>query len=474
MLKLRTRTRSLELAEAIAEFKPEVIGNLPIAKAKLCLLDFLGGAFESVDMPPSKQALAIAARATKNHVIGTNFTSTAGDAAFVNAVMGHGLVRGDMHAASVTHHGSVIWPVLFALAEEGKYSGGELLGAAVLAYEVGCRIGRLLVDEAFAAIYRPTGIVGPISAAAGASRLLKLDVERVTSAIAFAVNASSGVNQWTSSGASDMFFHPGFAARNALTAARLAQSGAFGSPDVLEGPAGLFAVIGRRAMPGPVRLFPGGQADILNVYHKGAPVCHFAQTASQAAMRLVEELGPNAARIESLKIGVPKAAATYPGCDSLGPFDRVLQAKMSIPFCVAAVFANRELTEKNYRDLGDAEVLRLVSLTQLELNERLNAEFPRLQGATVEVGLADGRRISITQLDVSPATEADVRARFRLAACDVLGRVRADQIESFVDDLDKALDAGQLFVLCAKPEKSAPLRSSTERSSVRQRTSPRR
>jgi 2-methylcitrate dehydratase PrpD len=218
-------------------------------------------------------------------------------------------------------------------------------------------------------------------------------------------------------------------------------------------------------------LFPGGQADILNVYHKGAPVCHFAQTASQAAMRLVEELGPNAARIESLKIGVPKAAATYPGCDSLGPFDRVLQAKMSIPFCVAAVFANRELTEKNYRDLDDPETLRLVSLTQLELNEGLNAEFPRLQGATVEVGLADGRQISITQLDVSPATEADVRARFRLAAWDVLGRARADQIEAFVDDLEKVQDAGRLFALCAKVTKAAPLRSVGERGSPRRRTS---
>ncbi len=298
MLKSRSLTQSQEIAEALAEYRPEALGHLPFAKAKLCLLDFLGGAFESIDLPPSRQAVEIAEAAAGSHIIGSNVTSNTGDAAFANAVMGHGLVRGDMHPASVVHNGVVAWPVLLALAEERKTSGRDFLGAAVAAYEVGCRLGRLLIDEAVSLLYRPTGIVAPIGAAAGASWMLKLQKEQTATAIALAANAAAGLNQWPSSGASDMFFHPGFAARNALTAIRLAQAGAFGSPEILEGPAGLFATVARRAMPGPVTLFPDGNADILSVYHKRAPVCHFAQTASQAAMRLVDELGPNAARVE--------------------------------------------------------------------------------------------------------------------------------------------------------------------------------
>ncbi len=132
---------------------------------------------------------------------------------------------------------------------------------------------------------------------------------------------------------------------------------------------------------------------------------------------------------------------------------------MSIPFGVAAVFANRELSEKCYSNLSDPEVLRLVSLTQLALNEDLSAEFPRLQGATVEVGLADGRRISITQLDVATATESDVRYRFRLACGEVLGSERCDQIEAFVDDLDRSQDAGPLLSLCSKSSRSGRRRA---------------
>jgi 2-methylcitrate dehydratase PrpD len=456
-------TRSQELAEAIAGFDPEAFGTAPMAKAKLCLLDFLGCALESVDLAPSRQAVKIAAGAPGAHMIGADRTSTPGDAAFANAVMGHGLVREDMHPASIAHHGVVVWPALLALAEEGRISGGRLLGAAVLAYEVGCRLGRMLIDESVAALYRPTGLVAPLGAAAGGAWMLGLRSGETASAIALAANTSSGLNQWPRSGGSEMFFHPGWAARNALTAVRLAEAGAFASPDILEGPAGLFAAFGRRAMPGPVALFPNGSVDMLNVYHKAAPACNFAQTACQSALRLVEELGSGAAPVTAIEIGVPKAAATYPGCDSLGPFERPLQAKMSIPFGVAAVFAHRRLAEANYRDLGNPEVLRLVAATRLAASDELSAAFPASQGATVEATLADGRRVSIALPDVAPATEAEVRERFRLAAGSVLGSARADQIEIFVDQLEGNKDAGRLARLCSKLSKPAQARSPSAR-----------
>ena len=43
--------------------------------------------------------------------------------------MGHGLVREDMHAASICHHGVVIWPTLLALSERASLSGATFLAA---------------------------------------------------------------------------------------------------------------------------------------------------------------------------------------------------------------------------------------------------------------------------------------------------------------------------------------------------------
>jgi len=441
-------TRSLQLAQAVAGFDIRQLGEAPVLKAKLCLLDFLGCALEARDLPTSRQALATATPGEGGHIVGGHAT-TAGDAAFVNAVMGHGLVREDMHAASVCHHGVVVWPHLLALAEGAPVAGLRFLHAAVLAYEVGSRLGRMTIDPDVSAHYRPTGLVAPLGAATGGSWMVGLGADQIACALAIAANTSSGLNQWPGSGASDMYFHPGFAARNALSAVRLAEAGAFASPDILEGRAGFFAAFPRRAMPGPVRLFPDGEAEILAVYHKAAPACNFAQTACQAALRLTQMLGADAAPVRSVRISLPEAAARYPGCDSRGPFERALQAKMSIPFGVAAVLVHGRLSEANYRDLDNREVHRLAGATELVVNGDLTTAFPARQGAHIELTLEDERRLSIGQPDVTSATEAEVRHRFREAAGPIIGSAAADAIEGFIDELEKAPDAGRLATLCA-------------------------
>src|SRR6266853_4939124 len=88
-------------------------------KVKLCLIDLIGCAFESRDLRWSRQAREIAERAGVRSAgatsIGARDAATFGDAAFVNAVMGHGLVREDMHAGSISHLGIVVLPTLLAL-----------------------------------------------------------------------------------------------------------------------------------------------------------------------------------------------------------------------------------------------------------------------------------------------------------------------------------------------------------------------
>ncbi|MBZ9674296.1 MmgE/PrpD family protein [Mesorhizobium sp. ES1-1] len=464
-------TRATELAAALANLAAPVFDPATVGKAKLCLLDFLGCAFEASELEPSRQAAAAVPAAPGGHMIGESATATPADAAFVNAVKGHGLVREDMHAASVSHHGVVVWPLLLALAETNTVHGMDLLRSAVVAYEVGGRLGRMLIDPTVSALFRPTGLVAPIGSACGGAWMLKLDQQQMAATIALAANTASGLNQWPQSGGSDMFFHPGFAARNAWMAVRLAQSGAFGSPDILEGRSGYFAALARRPMPGRIELFPDGEADILNVYHKAAPACNFAQTACQTALKVVEMIGSDAAPVERIRISVPAAAASYPGCDRTGPFDRTLQAKMSIPFGVAAVFAHGRLSEDIYRYLDDPETMRLIAVSELVASPDLTALFPGQQGAAIDVVLGDGRKLSMGLPDVVPATEAQVRERFRKAAADIVGVAGAEAIEEFVDRLDTRKDAGRLLSLCAVggPARRQPTRAAARGAGKRTR-----
>jgi 2-methylcitrate dehydratase PrpD len=420
-------------------------------KAKICLLDYLCCAFESRDLDTSRQAIAVTRHAGKGaQVIATGIVAHPADAAFANATMGHGLVREDMHVASIGHHGVVVWPVLLALAQRTRSTGALFLAAAVIGYEAAARIGSALFDAEIARLFRPTGLASPIGAALAGSRLVDLDENGMTRALSLAVNAVSGLNQWPHSGGGEMYFHPGFAARNAVTAVELAEAGAHASDDIIEGEAGLIAAFRRGPPRTEISLFVDGHAEILSVFNKPAPACNYAQTACQAALAIARDLGEARRDIRSVSIRVSDAAVRYPGCDFRGPFERPLQAKMSIQFGVAAALARGALEEANYRIPESAEIRRLVAATSLVADPGFTAAYPAAQGAEVEATLASGARIARSLGDVVPATEAEVRDRFRRAATDAVGAEQARAIEALVDGLEHASDAGQVAALCAK------------------------
>lgn len=450
-----TGSSKVSLARAMARSALAVdlgrFDDAVIAKAKICLLDFLSCAFEARNHPWSRQATGIAREVRDGAtIIGNRPLASPGDAAFANAVMGHGLVREDMHAASICHHGVVIWPTLLALSERTSISGAQFLAAAIIGYETGAQIGRALFNADLARLYRPTGLVAPLGAALAGSFALGLGEEAATSAMAIAANTSSGLNEWPRAGGSEMYFHPGIAARNAIAAIELAEAGARASETILEGEAGLFAAFRRQPAPAEIKLF-AGEPEIMAVYNKPAPACNFAQTAAQTALRVAREL-KSSEDIATIAIRVPEAAARYPGCDSKGPFHNALQAKMSIPFSVAAVLTRGTLEEENYADIGDPGILRLVERIDLQTAPDLTAAFPANQGAEILVDLRNGTTIRQRLDNVIAATPDEIRARFRQAASTVIGD-RARDLEELVENCASLPDSRVIAARC-RPEPS--------------------
>jgi 2-methylcitrate dehydratase PrpD len=408
-----------------------------VEKIKISLLDFLSCAYESLDLSPSRQAIRIAGRSSGTaSIIGTKVRSSAAEAAFANAVLGHGLVREDMHTGSVSHLGIVVFPTLLALAQTRKVAGRDFIAAAVCGYEVGASVGRALMDQETVRMYRPTGITGPLGAAVAGARMLELSEDAGVSALGLAANATVGLNEWPVAGADDMFFHAGFAARNAVTAVELAELGAFASETALDGRAGLFAALRRAGCASQVEPFSRDELEIFSVYHKPAPACNYAQTACQAAL----SVDVPSEEITSVRVKCSAAAINYPGCNAPGPFERILQAKMSIHFCVGATLARRSIEESNYRLLDDPEIARLTGVTTLEEDFEFSRAYPGAQGSEVIVTLRDGTVRSRRMRDLVPATPDEIRVRFRHAA-----GTAARPIEAMVDALDQLEDVGGLM-----------------------------
>jgi len=402
-----------------------------VAKVKIGLLDFLSCAFEARELPWGCQAIRMASNASgPSTVIGTPVQTSPAEAAFANATLGHGLVREDMHTGAVSHLGVVIFPALLALAQRRKASGRDFILGAVCGYEIGASVGRAIMDREMVRRFRPTGITGPLAGAIAGSRLLALDEDATVSALGFAANATGGLNEWPYCGGDEMFFHPGFSARNAVTAVELAWLGARASESALDGRAGLFAALGKADRISRVTPFSGGPLEILSVYYKPAPACNYAQTACQAALALTGQDGFRSGDIQSIVVKASEAAVGYPGCDYGGAFDRILQAKMSIQYCVAATLARGAIEERNYHLLQDPEVNRLVSITKLETDAAFTAAYPAAQGSEVIVALRDGQTWRYRMDDVVAAPPEQIRARFR----SVCANWRA--IEEMIEELE--------------------------------------
>jgi len=417
------------------------IDQLPgevIAKVKIGLLDFLSCAFEARELPWGCQAIRMASDASgKATVIGTPISTSPSEAAFANATLGHGLVREDMHTGAVSHLGVVIFPTLLALASRQKVTGRDFILGAVCGYEIGASIGRAIIDQDIVRRFRPTGITGPLAGAMAGSRLLALDENGAVSALGFAANATGGLNEWPYCGGDDMFFHPGFAARNAVTAVELASLGARASETALDGRAGLFAGLNKSDRIACVAPFSGEQLEIMSVYYKPAPACNYAQTACQAALEIATENSFQPEDLDSIVVKASEAAIKYPGCDHAGPFDRILQAKMSIQYCVAATLARGAIEESNYHLLDHAQINRLANITRLEIDPAFTAAYPSAQGTEVIVE-SRGRTVSSRLSDVVPATPEQIRARFRSASANW------QAIEEIIDELEQQEDIGIL------------------------------
>jgi 2-methylcitrate dehydratase PrpD len=442
---------AVEMARTLLAMQLEHLPMTVIDKVKVCLFDFIGCAFEAHHLPWSRQARALAECIADGQqgasIIGMAGRVSADHAAFANSVMGHGLVREDMHSGSISHLGIIVLPTLLALAQRRRVSGREFIAAAVVGYEAGGQLGRAVMDAEVAKIHRPTGVTGPLAGAAAGARLLALDEAQTTTALALAANTTVGYNQWAHTGGSEMFFQAGFAARNAVTAVRLAQGGGYASPSALEGEAGLFAAFGKRATA-KINLF-AAEPEILSVYHKPVPACNFAQTASQAALRLSREAGFAIDDIAAIAVRVPRAGMLYPGCNHRGPFEHVLKAKMSIQYNVAAALIEHGVSERNFALLNDARLHRLIGLMTLSTDDAMTRVYPTQQGGEVEIRMRDGASRCVRLDDVVNATAVEVRERFRIAVAQALGAQQAGQIEDAIDHLQESEDAGQLSALLA-------------------------
>jgi 2-methylcitrate dehydratase len=359
--------------------------------------------------------------------------STAEWAAFVNGLLIRYLDYNDTYLSKEPAHPSDNLAAVLAAGELAGSSGRDLITAAVIAYEIQCR----LCD---AASLRKHGFdhvtYGAISSCLAAAKLTRLDAARMTHAIGMAGVCNTALRQ-TRSGELSMWKGCAFAnaARNGVFAALLAAEGMTGPAPIFEGELGFM-----KLLTGPFEVAPlGGETDrpasagdfmIPRTYIKFWPAEYHSQSAIDAALQLRQQLPSlqrsegkeGLARIRKMDIHTFDAAVDIIGKDPEKWRPRTREtADHSLPYCTAVALMDGDVTMASFDDahLNDAALLDLVARIEVHRDPELSARYP--QGGIpnrLTVTLADGRQL-VKEVDFprgharNPMTDAEVEHKFR-------------------------------------------------------------
>ncbi len=388
---------SSALAAFITSLRIEDMSSHVIHKAKLCLLDYLAAAWNAHEHELAdaytRYAFQLAGGTGRAHVIGEQNLLPPIWAAFVNAAKGHVTETDDGHRLSIMHIGTVVFPVVLALAEDKKLSGTTMLEAVICGYDLAIRAGQCFGPEHYA-IFHTTGTAGTFGATAAAAKCLGLSRQETLWALGHAGTQATGLWQFLQDGAVRAKpFHPAKAAQNGIQAAQLAASGIEGASRIFEGEKGICAFAAQDPRFDLLIEGLGKKFRIEEVNFKAYPTCGQTHSVLDAATAILQRETISVQDIKRVEICIYQRAIDIAG---IAQPENLEEARFSNQFCLAFLLVHGELTFANFHAdaVHDKMVQELSKKVVLIFDEKMEAGFPASRPCKVDIHLLDGRVFS--------------------------------------------------------------------------------
>jgi 2-methylcitrate dehydratase PrpD len=421
---------------------PAAVGH----EGKRSILNMLGCSFGAASHPDLDTAIKLLASLSgpaQAAVFGRAERFDILNAAFVNAVSANLLDFDDTHLDTVIHPSAPVAPALFALAEQRRLSGAQLIHAFALGVEVECRLGNSISPNHYARGWHITATCGVFGAAAACARLIGLDAVATAHAIGIAASQSAGIAENLATGAKNVGI--GNAARNGLLAALLAELGCTAAPRAIEGPQGWAHAAGDELKRDALLAGLGESWEITRNAYKPYPCGIVLHAVLDACFELRSKYALAAADIASVTVAGHRLLLARAD----RPVANERDAKISIQHSVAAVFL---FGAAGMREYSDALVMEQAVV---EFRARVHAEVdPTLAvgAARVRVRTTGGKTFSALVMHARgslqrPMSDAEIESKVRnlasigFPACDV------DRVIEAVWGLDRAKDVRALVRL---------------------------
>jgi len=404
------------------------------------VMDLIGSAYSAL---PGRGAQALWRYASDSGVEqaslwGTGRRVGAADAALVNGALAYEVEFDDGNSLG-GHWGSSSIPAIIALAEQGRVPAEKLVRAVVLAYEVADRISRPLSPRLLVEGVHFPGTMGAIAAVTGAAVMKGFQPEKLAAALGHAALSPVAPYHPGHVGVDTKNLYSGWSNFCGIHFAALADAGYSGAPDLLEAAQGLAAVLRWRGTVEELRdRVLDGLGDswaILRTYFKPFPCCRWLHAPVQGVLRLRAQHGLTCAQVAEIQVHAPQFLAMYA---TPGPYVEPIQAKYSLPFCVAAAMLLGKLDHLAFTspNLEDARVLALSENVRVELDEKLERRFPESYQTRTVIVTRDGAQYESVDIppwgpEAPPRFDALARKFYRSMSLACGERIAEDWISYF-------------------------------------------
>ncbi len=377
----------------------DALGPDVVEAAKAQLLDSLAVGFAGRDADGVQQLLETFDEwggAPQASVLAHHRRLPAPFAAQANATMIHALDFDDGHGGALMHPGVIVTSTLYAVGERrGAFTGRDLVTGTAIGTDLLCRLGKALIVPTSRAVtgWHFTSIFGCLVSALLSSRLLGLSSEQAANAVGIAYHQTSANMQSVLDGALTKRLGPGFAVRNGVVAALMADKGVTGTPNWLTGRNGLGELYFHGRFDEDVltadlgRRFEGPFVSL-----KRYPCCGITHPFIDAAVELKAKV-QSSSDISEIHL-VRGSAAEYvfePQETKLRPRN-VVDAQFSAPWGVAAALTRGRADPAGYTDaaIRDPGLLAITDRMRVSVDPSLNRS-DGIEAGRVGLTLKDGR-----------------------------------------------------------------------------------
>jgi 2-methylcitrate dehydratase PrpD len=452
---MSTRDYLTRLAGLAASTRFDALTPTTVTAARAVTLDTLGAILAGSRLTENARLADLAAERSGSRtatLVGHGRKAEPMLAALANGAAGVSLEMDEGNRWGGGHPAIHVLPATLAVAEELAVDGRRFIEAFVAGYEITSRLGG-------ASQVRPNvhshGTWGTAGAAVAVARLRDHDARAIRTVINLATSMSPA-NSWQPcfEGATIRNLYPGRSSMQGILATHLL---ACGYTAVHDAPSDIYGtILGDRFDPDAVVADVSADDRVVvyrieRNYFKFHACCLYNHAVLDAVQSLLHTDGFSAHDVQRISVTslpfVTRMADPSPA--------NMLAAKFSVPYAVAAAVVKGTTDVSAFMDAvrEDSQVRQLATRIEVSGDDTMSLRAgPDRPTARVSVELDDGRVLTreaaIVHGDTAnPRPRAELEAKFRALAADVLDAARANEVVEMVARLEHLADVRSLTSL---------------------------